>query len=87
MAGTGVVEERPPKLCPLLRRLRPQKPRGRRAECERSRQDEVAGVGGQGTCGLSILGPLGKVKPGVSLCIIWEGAESQPLSLERQALP
>lgn len=52
---------------------------GRR--CERSRQDEVAGVGGgQGTRGLSILGPLGKVEPGVSLCIVSGRVRSTSLS-------
>ena len=49
MAWTGMVEERPPKLCLLLRRLRPRKPWGKRAEGGREAgRMRWSGVGGRG---------------------------------------
>ena len=54
---------------------------------ERSRQDEVVRGGGQGTSGLSPGSTLGGLARCFSVRRLWEGTGSQPLSLERQALP
>ena len=62
-----MVEERSPELLPTPEKTEALETLGQESRrWERSRQD-VAGVRGQGTSGLSLLGPLWKVEPGLSL--------------------
>lgn len=75
-----MMEERPLELLPTPEKTEALETLGQESRrWERSRQDE-AGVRGQGTSGLSLLGPLWKVEPGLSLCIVSGRARGPSLS-------